>query len=123
MFFALHKKLISHSVIFQDVFSMVQWHEGTLKATLITGGINITSGLMCIAGKNHSFALIYGGNPVGLLIHQRTGLKAYIWSIVLLTAICKIPDGLMYYGIKEKKPGFLLPWLILYMILLVVSIA
>ena len=45
------------------------------------------------------------------------------WFFVVIIAVWTIPDVLMLYGINKKKPGFLIPWLVMYMIPLVVSLA
>merc|ERR1712156_804005 len=47
------------------------------------------------------------------------GGYAFLWLSIILTAVWIIPDALLLVGINKKKPGFMLPWLIMKMILLV----
>ena len=49
------------------------------------------------------------------------GEYGYIALTTTISLSWMVPDGLMLYGISKKKHGFLLPWLIVHMILLVVS--
>merc|ERR1712156_906115 len=46
------------------------------------------------------------------------GGYAFLWLSIILTAVWIIPDALLLVGINKKKPGFMLPWLIMKMILL-----
>ena len=55
-------------------------------------------------------------------ILQTLGGKALLWISAIMTAILIIPDAFLLHGINKKKPGFMLPWLIMKMILIVVSI-
>ena len=93
---------------------------------MITGAVNIISGLLSIAYVDsiiyHVFATIYCSDSALYQIYSRIGIIAYLWIIVLLTVIWIIPDGLMLYGIVKKKSSYLIPWLVMYIILLVVSI-
>ena len=93
---------------------------------MITGALNIISGLLSIAYVDsiiyHVFATIYCSDSALYQIYSRIGIIAYLWIIVLLTVIWIIPDGLMLYGIVKKKSSYLIPWLVMYIILLVVSI-
>jgi len=53
-------------------------------------------------------------------IYRNVGLAVFLWGSVIATAIWIIPDALMLHGINRRRPGFILPWLIMKMILLVI---
>ena len=44
-----------------------------------------------------------------------------IWVMIVISVVWMIPDVLLLVGISKKKPGFMMVWLVVKMILLVVS--
>ena len=56
----------------------------------------------------------------GAILHAIGGY-AFLWLSIILTVVWIIPDALLLHGINKMKPGFMLPWLIMKMILFVVS--
>ena len=40
---------------------------------------------------------------------------------IVISVVWMIPDACLLYGISKKKPGFMMVWLVIKMILLVVS--
>jgi len=62
---------------------------------------------------------IFAENPVFEGIFSIVGLYPFLWISVILTLVWMIPDALMLHGINKAKPGFMMPWLVLKMILLV----
>lgn len=90
--------------------------------SLIAGAINLISGLLSIIGVGRivvTYIRIFAGNPVFEGIFSNIGLYPFLWISVILTLVWMIPDALLLYGINKTKPGFMMPWLVLKMILLV----
>merc|ERR1712156_746606 len=58
-------------------------------------------------------------NQIFGTILNAIGGYAFLWLSIILTAVWIIPDALLLVVINKKKPGFMLPWLIMKMILLV----
>jgi len=91
--------------------------------SLIAGAINLISGLLSIIAGGSivvTYIGIFAENPVFEGIFSIVGLYPFLWISVILTLVWMIPDALMLYGINKTKPGFMMPWLVLKMILLVV---
>jgi len=88
---------------------------------LIAGVINLVYALMGALGV--SFAASYvdtlNENQIFGTILNAIGSYAFLWLSIILTAVWIIPDALLLVGINKKKPGFMLPWLIMNMILFV----
>ena len=49
------------------------------------------------------------------------GYYGLIWVSIVSSVVWMIPDVLLLVGISKKKPGFMMVWLVVRMILLVVS--
>jgi len=90
---------------------------------LIAGVFNIVYALLGALGVG-SLGYRYVGtlSKIGSIyeIIHIVGLATFLWGSVIATAIWTIPDALMLHGINRNRPGFLLPWLIMKMILLVI---
>ena len=91
--------------------------------SFITGVINLVYALMGALGVSFaaSYVTTLEENQIFGTILEAIGGYAFLWLSIILTAVWIIPDALLLVGINKKKPGFMLPWLIMKMILLVVS--
>ena len=49
------------------------------------------------------------------------GPLGIMWASILISVVWTIPDIFLLVGISKKKPGFMMVWLVVKMILLVVS--
>ena len=85
---------------------------------LIGGVYNLVSGILFLSGVNYS--LITGSYTV-IPYASYIGEYGYIAVTFIISLSWMVPDGLMLYGISTNKHGFLLPWLIVHMVMLVVS--
>jgi len=90
---------------------------------LIAGVFNIVYALLGALGVG-SLGYRYVGTFSNISsiyeIIGTVGLATFLWGSVIATAIWTIPDALMLHGINRNRPGFMLPWLIMKMILLVI---
>lgn len=91
---------------------------------LIAGAINLVYAVLAVLGVgslgNRYVETLVNNVPSFLEIVSNVGLGAFLWGSVIATAIWMIPDALMLHGINRNRPGFMLPWLIMKMILLVI---
>lgn len=88
---------------------------------LIAGVINLVYALMGALGVGFAASYVttlYQNQIFGAILNA-IGAGAFMWLSIILTAVWIIPDALLLVGINKMKPGFMLPWLIMKMILLV----
>merc|ERR1711936_1140040 len=88
---------------------------------LIAGVFNLVYALMGALGVSFAASYVetlYENQIFGTILNA-IGSYAFLWLSIILTAVWIIPDALLLVGINKKKPGFMLPWLIMKMILLV----
>ena len=84
---------------------------------LIGGILNLISGFLSLAGTTAIFdQLLYSIPYAARLDHVVTLVVSIVISVVWM-----ISDACLLYGISKKKPGFMMVWLVIKMILLVVS--
>jgi len=88
---------------------------------LVAGCMNLVYAILGAMGI--PFAASYVDNlqhsDISGPILQTLGGKALLWISAIMTAILIIPDAFLLHGINKKKPGFMLPWLIMKLILIV----
>lgn len=90
---------------------------------LIAGVFNIVYALLGALGVGSlGYRYVRTFSNIGSIseIIRNVGLAVFLWGSVVATAIWTIPDALMLHGINRNRPGFMLPWLIMKMILLVI---
>ena len=76
------------------------------------------SGFLSLAGIFATFdQLLYFSIPYA----DRLGHVGILVVSIVISVVWMIPDACLLYGISKKKPGFMMVWLVVKMILLVVS--
>ena len=94
---------------------------------LIGGILNVISGFLSLAGTAATFDIIY--YTIYIYIAQ---IYIYLYAArldhvvtlvvsIVISVVWMISDACLLYGISKKKPGFMMVWLVIKMILLVVS--
>ena len=84
---------------------------------LIGGILNVISGFLSIAG----FAAIFEQLLYSIPYATTLGHVGILVVSIVISVVWMIPDACLLYGISKKKPGFMMVWLVIKMILLVVS--
>ena len=89
---------------------------------LIGGILNVISGSLSLAGTDATFDIIYYLIRLDIILYAATldHVVTLVVSIVI-SVVWMISDACLLYGISKKKPGFMMVWLVIKMILLVVS--
>merc|ERR1711971_1325100 len=83
---------------------------------LIGGILNVISGFLSLAGIFATFdQLLYFSIPYA----DRLGHVGILVVSIVISVVWMIPDACLLYGILKKKPGFMMVWLVIKMILLV----
>merc|ERR1711971_1109713 len=83
---------------------------------LIGGILNVISGFLSLAGTFATFdQLLYFSIPYA----ARLGHVGTLVVSIVISVVWMIPDACLLYGISKKKPGFMMVWLVVKMILLV----
>merc|ERR1711971_428495 len=83
---------------------------------LIGGILNVISGFLSLAGTFATFdQLSYFSIPYA----ARLGHVGILVVSIVISVVWMIPDACLLYGISKKKPGFMMVWLVIKMILLV----
>jgi len=83
---------------------------------LIGGILNVISGFLSLAGTFATFdQLLYFSIPYA----DRLGHVGILVVSIVISVVWMIPDACLLYGILKKKPGFMMVWLVIKMILLV----
>ena len=83
---------------------------------LIGGILNVISGFLSLAGTAAIFdQLLY------IPYADHVGHVGILVVLIVISVVWMIPDACLLYGISKKKPGFMMVWLVIKMILLVVS--
>ena len=86
---------------------------------LIVGILNVIGGFLSFfTGTDFFYTQLLLQIPYG---YQSLGLRGLIVVSILIEMAWMIPDVLLLVGIRKKKPGFMMVWLVVKMILLVVS--
>ena len=89
---------------------------------LIAGILNVIGGFLALAGITAYSVKIWGKIPyANMLIYVSLGPFGIIWVSILISVVWTIPNIFLLVGISKKKPGFMMVWLVIKMILLVVS--
>ena len=84
---------------------------------LIGGILNVIGGFLSLARTaNYLFRI-----PNGIYLIGAFGYAGFVWVSILISVAWMIPDVFLLVGISKKKPGFMMVWLVMKMILLVVS--
>ena len=83
---------------------------------LIGGILNVISGFLSFAGTTAIIDQLLFSIP-----YARLGHSGVIVLSIVISVVWMIPDACLLYGISKKKPGFMMVWLVIKMILLVVS--
>ena len=98
--------------------------------SFIFGFINLLTDIIIVAGLNGSaipafFSKLYFRIAFDAVMNQAfelIGSPIGTMSIfIIFTLFWLACDGLMLYGITKRKPGFLIPWLVVKLILYIVS--
>ena len=74
-------------------------------------------GFLALAGTAAYSVKMWGKIPYAASIDP----VGIIWTSILISGVWMIPDIFLLVGILKKKPGFMMVWLVIKMILLVVS--
>ena len=74
-------------------------------------------GFLALAGTAAYSVKMWGNIPYAASL----GPVGIIWTSILISGVWMIPDIFLLVGILKKKPGFMMVWLVIKMILLVVS--
>jgi len=82
---------------------------------LIGGILNVISGFLSIAG----FAAIFEQLLYSIPYAATLGHVGILVVSIVISVVWMIPDACLLYGISKKKPGFMMVWLVIKMILLV----
>ena len=75
------------------------------------------SGFLTFAGIAPIFDQLLDSIPYA----DRLGYVGVLVVSIVISVVWMIPDACLLYGISKKKPGFMMVWLVIKMILLVVS--
>ena len=75
------------------------------------------SGFLSLAG----FAAIFEQLLYRIPYAAKLGHVGILVVSIVISVVWMIPDACLLYGISKKKPGFIMVWLVIKMILLVVS--
>ena len=82
---------------------------------LIVGILNVIPGFLSFAGAA-AFLELYT-----IPYANKRGHVGILLVSIVISVVWMIPDACLLYGISKKKPGFMMVWLVVKMILLVVS--
>jgi len=83
---------------------------------LIGGILNVIGGFLSLARTaNYLFRI-----PNGIYLIGAFGYAGFVWVSILISVAWMIPDVFLLVGISKKKPGFMMVWLVVKMILLVI---
>ena len=88
---------------------------------LIVGILNVIGGFLALAGATTFYLKLLLKIPYGIDMLTSLGYYGLIWLSIVIEVAWMIPDVLLLVGISKKKPGFMMVWLVVKMILLVVS--
>ena len=97
--------------------NVVTFSKGFAILGLIGGILNVIGGFLSLARTaNYLFRI-----PNGIYLIGTFGYAGFVWVSILISVAWMIPDVFLLVGISKKKPGFMMVWLVVKMILLVVS--
>ena len=88
---------------------------------LIAGILNVIGGFFSLAGTSTFYVEQLLQIPYIDKLGYSLGLYGFIWVSIVISVARMIPDIFLLVGISKKKPGFMMVWLVIKMILLVVS--
>ena len=88
---------------------------------LIGGILNMISAFLSLAGTAAFYNQLLARIPNVDNLAYSLGYYGLIWVSIVSSVVWMIPDVLLLVGISKKKPGFMMVWLVVRMILLVVS--
>ena len=74
-------------------------------------------GFLALSGTTAYSVKMWGKIPYAASL----GPVGIMWASILISVVWTIPDIFLLVGISKKKPGFMMVWLVVKMILLVVS--
>jgi len=86
---------------------------------LIVGILSVISGFLSLAGAATFYVRWLVRLPHGLNMLASLGYYGLICLSIVIEVAWIIPDVLLLVGISKKKPGFMMVWLVVKMILLV----
>merc|ERR1712228_1168677 len=86
---------------------------------LIVGILSVISGFLSLAGAATFYVRWLVRIPHGLNLLASLGYYGLICLSIVIEVAWMIPDVLLLVGISKKKPGFMMVWLVVKMILLV----
>ena len=76
---------------------------------------------LSLARTSTFYAQLLRGIPNANYLINTFSVYGLIWVMIVISVVWMIPDVLLLVGISKKKPGFMMVWLVVKMILLVVS--
>ena len=85
------------------------------------GILSLISGFLSLAGAATFYVEQLIRIPFGINLLASFGYKGLICFSIFIEMVWMLPDVLLLIGISEKRPGFMMVWLVVKMILLVVS--
>jgi len=86
---------------------------------LIGGILSVIGGFLSLAGVANFYLKNIKHIPYGINMFVSLGYYGFIGLSIFIEVVWMIPDVLLLIGISKKKPGFMMVWLVVKMILLV----
>jgi len=86
---------------------------------LIGAILNVISGFLALAGTAAVFNQLLNRIPYAANLGYSLGYYGLIWVSIVISVVWMIPDACLLVGISKKKPGYMMVWLVIKMILLV----
>ena len=88
---------------------------------IIGGILNVIGAFLTLFGTGAFYTQLLGRIPNVDKLAYSLGYSGLIWVSIVISVVWMIPDIFLLVGISKKKPGFMMVWLVVNMILLVVS--
>ena len=88
---------------------------------LIGGILNMISAFLSLARAAVFYNQLLARIPNITSLENSLGYYGLFWILIVISVVWMIPDVLLLVGISKKKPGYMMVWLVIRMILLVVS--
>merc|ERR1711935_536442 len=86
---------------------------------LIGGILNMISAFLSLARAAVFYNQLLARIPTITSLENSLGYYGLFWILIVISVVWMIPDVLLLVGISKKKPGYMMVWLVIRMILLV----
>jgi len=87
---------------------------------IIGGILNVIGAFLTLFGTGAFYTQLLGRIPNVDKLAYSLGYSGLIWVSIVISVVWMIPDIFLLVGISKKKPGFMMVWLVVKMILLVI---